>query len=92
MNLQQHNIQCLETSINFLYHTHITDPAVAQKRGTAIQEMDAMIQMLGGESVIQKIEATPYSARLRRNSWLKFIQHPMVAFVMGYLLGGALCL
>jgi hypothetical protein len=87
MNRQQHNINCLETAINFLYHTHITDPAVAEKRGAAIRDMDSMIQMLGGESVVQKIEAMPYSVRMRRNSWLTFIQHPMVAFVLGYLLG-----
>ena len=90
MNRQQHNINCLETAINFLYHTHITDSDVAQKRGVAIREMDAMIQILGGESVIQKIEATSYSARLRRNSWLDFVKHPMVAFVLGYLLGALL--
>jgi hypothetical protein len=87
MNTQAENIQILEDAIGLLYQTYITDKAVAEQRGIAITAMDKMVKMMGKDSVAEKIEATPYSARLRRRRWLAFIQHPMVAFVMGYLLG-----
>ena len=62
---QSENIQTIQDAIELMYQTHITDAAVAEQRGIAIRAMDKMILLLGGDSAVQKVEAVPYSARLR---------------------------
>jgi hypothetical protein len=59
------NIPKIEEAITLLYQTYIQDQNVATQRGIAITAMNEMIKLLGGEDVVAKIEAVPYSARLR---------------------------
>jgi hypothetical protein len=59
------NIPKIEEAITLLYQTFIEDQDVATQRGIAITAMNEMVKLLGGDDVVQKIEAVPYSARLR---------------------------
>lgn len=59
------NIPKIEEAITLLYQTYIQDQNVATQRGIAITAMNEMVKLLGGEDVVKKIEAVPYSARLR---------------------------
>lgn len=59
------NIPKIEEAITLLYQTYIEDQDVATQRGIAIRAMNEMVKMLGGDDVVAKIEAVPYSARVR---------------------------
>ena len=59
------NIPKIEEAIILLYQTFIQDQKVAIQRGIAITAMNEMVKLLDGEDVVKKIEAVPYSARLR---------------------------
>ncbi len=59
------NIPKIEEAITLLYQTYIEDQDVATQRGIAITAMNEMVKLLGGADVVKKIEAVPYSARLR---------------------------
>jgi len=59
------NIPKIEEAIILLYQTFIEDQNVATQRGIAITAMNEMVKLLGGDDVVKKIEAVPYSARLR---------------------------
>jgi len=59
------NIPKIEEAIILLYQTFIEDQNVATQRGIAITAMNKMVKLLGGDDVVEKIEAVPYSARLR---------------------------
>ena len=59
------NIPKIEEAITLLYQTYIEDQDVAKQRGIAITAMNEMVRLLGGDDVVTKIEAVPYSARLR---------------------------
>ena len=59
------NIPKIEEAITLLYQTYIEDQDVATQRGIAITAMNEMAKLLGGLDVVKKIEAVPYSARLR---------------------------
>ena len=59
------NIPKIEEAITLLYQTHIEDQDVATQRGIAITAMNEMVKLLGGADVVAKIEAVPYSARVR---------------------------
>jgi hypothetical protein len=59
------NIPKIEEAITLLYQTYIEDQDVATQRGIAITAMNEMVKLLGGEDVVKKIEAVPYSARHR---------------------------
>ena len=59
------NIPKIEEAITLLYQTFIEDQDVAKQRGIAITAMNEMVRLLGGDDVVAKIEAVPYSARLR---------------------------
>lgn len=62
---QYHNIEKLEDALRCLYDTVIVDSGNAELRGMAITAIDRMIINLRGESAVEKIEAVPYSERLR---------------------------
>ena len=59
------NVPKIEEAITLLYQTYIEDQDVATQRGIAITAMNEMVKLLGGSDVVKKIEAVPYSARLR---------------------------
>ena len=59
------NIPKIEEAITLLYQTYIQDQDVATQRGIAITAMNEMVKLLGGDDVVKKIEAVPYSVRLR---------------------------
>lgn len=59
------NIPKIEEAITLLYQTYIEEQDVAKQRGIAITAMNEMVRLLGGDDVVAKIEAVPYSARLR---------------------------
>jgi hypothetical protein len=59
------NIPKIEEAITLLYQTYIEDKEVATQRGISITAMNEMIKLLGGDDIVKKIEAVPYSARLR---------------------------
>ena len=59
------NIPKIEEAITLLYQTYIENQDVATQRGIAITAMNEMVKLLGGDNVVAKIEAVPYSARLR---------------------------
>ena len=59
------NIPKIEEAITLLYQTHIEDDETANHRGIAIRAMNKMVELLGGEDVVAKIEAVPWSKRMR---------------------------
>lgn len=59
------NIPKIEEAITLLYQTYIEDQDVATQRGIAITAMNEMVKLLGGDDVVAKVEAVPYSARVR---------------------------
>ena len=59
------NIPKIEEAITLLYQTYIEDQDVVTQRGIAITAMNEMVKLLGGEDVVTKIEAVPYSAGAR---------------------------
>lgn len=59
------NLQRLAESMDLLYKTYIIDTAIAKDRGEAIQAINRMIMSLGGEDTAAKIEAVPWSRRMR---------------------------
>jgi len=59
------NIPKIEEAITLLYQTYIEHQDVAKQRGIAITAMNEMVRLLGGDDVVAKIEAVPYSARIR---------------------------
>ena len=65
------NTPKIEEAITLLYQTYIEDQEVATQRGIAITAIDEMIKSLGGDDVVKKIEAVPYSARLRTQHLFK---------------------
>lgn len=64
-----HNIERLEEAIQCLYNTIIMDDRNAELRGQAIRAIDQMIVNLRGESAVSKIQAVPFSARLRESEY-----------------------
>ena len=58
--------RCAE-AMDLLYKTYIIDAAIAEDRGIAIQAINRMIIALGGEDTASKIEAVPWSARMRES-------------------------
>ena len=62
------NIQRCAEAMELLYQTYIIDAKIAEDRGHAIQAINRMILALGGEDTASKIEAVPYTARLRASS------------------------
>ena len=60
-----HNVERLEDALRCLYETVIVDNGNAELRGMAITAIDRMIINMRGESTVAKIEAVPYSERLR---------------------------
>ena len=71
------NIQRCAEAMQLLYQTYIIDPKVAEDRGLAIQVLNRMILGLGGEDTISKIEAVPYTARLRESGEPELVQLAM---------------
>ena len=61
------NIQRCAEAMDLLYKTYIIDDGIAAARGEAIQALNRMILGLGGEDMISKIEAVPWSARMRES-------------------------
>ena len=61
------NIQRLAEAMQLLYQTYIIDPALAELRGVAVRAINSMIVALGGESTVEKIEAVPWSRRMRES-------------------------
>ena len=61
------NIQRCAEAMDMLYKTYVIDAAIAEDRGEAIQAINRMIVAFGGESTIEKIEAAPWSARMRES-------------------------
>ncbi len=59
------NIQRCAEAMQLLYQTYIIDAQAASFRGTAITAINELILRLGGEDTAQKIEAAPWSARMR---------------------------
>ena len=59
------NIQRCAEAMQLLYQTYIIDAQAASFRGTAITAINELIIRLGGEDTASKIEAVPWSARLR---------------------------
>jgi hypothetical protein len=68
------NIQRCEDAMRLLYETFIPDQSVATLRGEAIQAINRLILGLGGEDTIAKIEAVPYTARLRESGEPELVQ------------------
>ena len=68
------NIQRCAEAMQQLYYTYITDDGVAKDRGEAIQAINRMIVALGGADTISKIEAVPYTARLRESGEPELVQ------------------
>jgi len=60
--------------MGLLYQTYIVEQPIADARGEAIRAIDRMILLLGGESVSAKIEAVPYTARLRESGEPELVQ------------------
>ena len=65
--------RCAE-AMQLLYQTYIIDAKIAEDRGHAIQAINRMILALGGEDTISKIEAVPYTARLRESGEPELMQ------------------
>ena len=65
--------RCAE-AMQLLYQTYIIDPKVAEDRGLAIQAINRMILGLGGDDTISKIEAVPYTVRLRESGEPELVQ------------------
>lgn len=61
------NIQRCAEAMQLLYQTYIIEQPVADERGKAIQAINKMIVFLGGDDTISKIEAAPWSARMRES-------------------------
>ena len=61
------NIQRCAEAMDMLYKTYVIDSAIAEDRGQAIQAINRMIVAFGGEDTIPKIEAVPWSARMRES-------------------------
>ena len=61
------NLQRCAEAMDLLYKTYIISEGMAQARGEAIQAINRMILGLGGEDTIAKIEAVPWSARMRES-------------------------
>ena len=58
--------RCAE-AMDLLYKTYIIEARIAEDRGIAIQAINRMIIALGGADTISKIEAVPWSARMRES-------------------------
>lgn len=65
--------RCAE-AMQLLYQTYIIDTTIAEDRGLAIQAINRMILALGGEDTAAKIEAVPYTARLRESGEPELVQ------------------
>lgn len=65
--------RCAE-AMQLLYQTYITDTTIGEDRGLAIQAINRMILALGGEDTAAKIEAVPYTARLRASGEPELVQ------------------
>lgn len=61
------NIQRCAEAMQLLYQTYIIDAQAASFRGTAVTAINEMIIRLGGEDTVSKIEAAPWSARMRES-------------------------
>ena len=68
------NLQRCAEAMQQLYYTYITKEGVAQARGDAIQAIQRMIDGLGGENMISKIEAVPWTARLQASGEPELVQ------------------
>lgn len=68
------NIQRCAEAMDSLYKTYIVDQPIANARGEAIRAINRMIHGLGGEDTITKIEAVPYTARLRESGEPELVQ------------------
>ena len=91
------NIPKIEEAITLLYQTYIEDQDVATQRGIAITAMNEMVKLLGGDDVVAKVEAVPYSARVRaqhlfedapQRTWQGLTnEHPLMVFAKECVLG-----
>src|SRR3990167_9560630 len=61
------NIQRCAEAMQLLYQTYIIEQPLAEARGEAIRAINRMILGLGGEDTVAKIEAVPWSARMRKS-------------------------
>ena len=61
------NLQRCAEAMQLLYQTYVIDSAIAEDRGVAIQAINRMIVGFGGDDTISKIEAVPWSARMRES-------------------------
>ena len=69
------NLQRCAEAMDLLYKTYIVDqPPVAIARGEAIQAIQRMIDNLGGDNMVAKIEAVPWTARLRESGEPELVQ------------------
>jgi hypothetical protein len=68
------NIQRCAEAMDLLYKTYIIEQPIAIARGEAIQAINRMILALGGEDIISKIEAVPFTARLRASGEPELVQ------------------
>ena len=68
------NIQRCAEAVQLLYQTYIIEQPIATARGEAIQAINRMILALGGEDMISKIEAVPFTARLRESGEPELVQ------------------
>ena len=68
------NIQRCAEAMQLLYQTYIIKNETAAARGEAIQAINRMILDLGGEDTITKIEAVPWSVRMRESGEPELVQ------------------
>ena len=61
------NLQRCAEAMLLLYQTYIIDGEIAEARGEAVRAINRMIIGLGGEDTVSKIEAVPWSARMRES-------------------------
>lgn len=61
------NIQRCAEAMDLLYTTYIIDAQAASFRGNAITAINELIIRLGGDDTASKIEAVPWSARMRKS-------------------------
>ena len=61
------NIQRCAEAMQLLYQTYVIEQSIADDRGMALQALDRMILAFGGASVASKLEAVPWSARMRKS-------------------------
>lgn len=61
------NLQRCAEAMQLLYQTYVIEQPIAEARGEAVRAINRMILGFGGEDTITKIEAVPWSARMRES-------------------------